>query len=85
MTARFTDIAFDVESRPTSPDWDSHPGRPRPRYRRAPVIIGEFCPPAECLHPVEARVWPLAIGYIAACRDCGLHVLRNGRWEVAAC
>jgi hypothetical protein len=56
MTARFTDIAFDVESRPTSPDWDSHPGRPRPRYRRAPVIIGEFCPPAECLHPVEARV-----------------------------
>lgn len=45
--------------------------------------IGRYCEPANCAHPVTARIWPTHRGYRAACHDCGASELRNGQWEIA--
>lgn len=69
-------------SQPAHPDYIRH-RPPRRGNTRRRSIIGEYCPPADCPHPVEARVWPDTIGYVARCRDCGMELRRYGTWEIA--
>lgn len=81
MTARYID-EWSARSRPAHPDYE-RADRSRRRQRHQIGPIGEYARPAECDHPVEARVWPDVRPYVARCHNCGLQMTRAGVWMYA--
>jgi hypothetical protein len=53
------------------------------RARRFADVTTAGIQPADCLHPVEARVASSLPTHIARCHDCGLHLNRHAEWVVA--
>jgi hypothetical protein len=85
VTARYGPDNWNRRSRPLVPDYRTHPGRTIDRQPRGLIlpVLGEFCDPADCEHPVSARVWPDIAGFVAKCRNCGLHVDLRDEWRIA--